>query len=180
MNIGYAVSDFFLALACLVIAVRTRHERPGVALACATVGAAACVGVLRFSGLEVVGAHQFLSLVGGTAALPLLATTFVLPDSKPAENAREASLMLLVCAALGIAFVAGGGYTLWGKALPAASALAIFGGNLYRDRPLGVLGAVVLLATFGAVSSNLTSIAGLAPIEVLHYGMAAAFLLLCL
>ena len=40
-------------------------------------------------------------------------------------------------------------------------------------------GAIVLAATFGVVTAKL-NIAGLAPIEILHYGMAAAVLLLCL
>ena len=45
MNTGYAVSDGVLALACIVIVVRAAKTRPGVALACGAVGAAAILGV---------------------------------------------------------------------------------------------------------------------------------------
>ena len=180
MIIGYAVSDFVLALACIFIAVRTAKMRPGIALACAAIAAAALVGVARFSGVaEAAGAHKFLSLIGSTAALPLLAAAIAWPDCKAAKTGRGASLAILVGGALGIAIVAGAGFDLWGQIVPAASALVILGGTL-RNRALRpIAGAIVLVTTFGVVAAKLT-IAGLAPLEILHYGMTAALLLLCL
>ena len=150
------------------------------ALACAAIATAALVGVARFSGVaEAAGAHKFLSLIGSTAALPLLAAAIAWPDCKAAKTGRGASLAILVGSALGIAIVAGAGFDLWGQIVPAASALVILGGTI-RDhawRPMA--GAILLAATFGVVTAKL-NIAGLAPIEILHYGMAAAVLLLCL
>lgn len=180
MNIGYAASDLVLALACIFIAVRAARTRPGVALACAAIAAAALIGVARFSGFdEATGAHKFLSLIGSTAALPLLAAAIAWPGSKAAKTWRDASIALLVGSALGIAIVAGGGIALWGQVAPAASALVILFGTIRSRalRPIG--GAVVLVVTFAMVAAKLEP-GGLEPLEILHYGMAAALLLACL
>ena len=165
MNIGYAVSDLVLALACLIIAVRSAKARPGVA---------------RFSGVaNVAGAHKFLSLIGSTAALPLLAAAIAWPESKAARTGRGASLVILVGSALGIAVVVGAGLALWGQVVPAASALVILVASIrHRELP-PMAGAIVLVATCGVVAANLNP-AGLAPLEILHYGMTVALLLLCL
>jgi len=180
VNIGYAASDLILALACIFIAARARKMRPGVALACAAIAAAAVVGVARFSGLgEATGAHRFLSLLGSTAALPLLAAAIAWPESKAAKTGRYASLTLLVASAIGIAVVAGAGFTLWGQVVPAASALLILYRTIRSDAPRPLAGAIVLVVTFGMVAAKLEP-AGLEPLEILHYGMAAALLLICL
>ncbi len=180
MNIGYAVSDLVLALACLIIAVRSAKARPGVALACAVIAAAALVGVARFSGVaNATGAHKFLSLLASTAALPLLAAAIAWPESKAARTGRGASLVILVGSALGIAIVGGAGFALWGQVVPAASALVILVGTIRHRAPRPMVGAVVLVATFGVVAANLNP-GGLEPLEILHYGMTAALLLLCL
>ena len=177
----YALSDFVLAFACVAIVVRTARAQPAMALACATIGVAACAGVLRFSGYEeVLGAHKFLSLIGGIAGLPLLAIWAWAPESKVAENWREAALAFVVFCAIGMALVAGAGFALWGKLVPAASGLAIFGGMLYRDKPSGVFGGLLLLLAFASISMNLTHVGPFAPLEALHYGMAVALLLVCL
>lgn len=180
MNIGYAVSDLVLALACLFIAARSAKTRPGVALACAVIAAAALVGVARFSGVaNVIGAHKFLSLIGSTAALPLLAAAIAWPASKAARTGRGASLVMLVGSALGIAIVAGAGLALWAQFVPAASALVILVATIRNRVPRPMAGAFLLVATFGAVAANLNP-AGLAPLEILHYGMTAALLLICI
>ena len=180
MNIGYAVSDFILALACLFIAIRSAKTRPGVALACAVIAAAAFVGVARFFGVaNAAGAHKFLSLIGSTAALPLLAAAIAWPESKAARTARGAALVILVGSALGIAIVAGAGFALWGQVVPGASALVILVGTISHRVPRTMTGAIVLVATFGVVAANLNA-GGFAPLEILHYGMTAALLLLCL
>ena len=180
MNTGYAVSDGVLALACIVIVVRAAKTRPGVALACGAIGAAAILGVLRFSGVaEATGAHRFLSLIGSTAALPLRAASLVWPDIKAGKTVRGAALSLLIGSAIGIALVAGAGFALWGQVVPAASALVILVCAIAKRAVRPIAGAVMLVATFGLVAANLT-FAGFAPIEILHYGMTVALLLLCL
>ena len=180
MNIGYAVSDFVLALACIVIAARSAKTRPGIALSCAAVAVAALVGVARFSGLgEAAGAHKFLSLVASTAALPLLAAAIAWPGGKVAKTWRDASLAILVGSAIGIAIVTGAGFALWGQVAPAASALVILCGTLRGRAPRPIAGAILLVVTFAMVAAKLDP-AGLDPLEVLHYGMTAALLLICL
>ncbi len=180
MNAGFAISDLALALTCAFLAWQAAKDRPGVALACGTIGVAALAGVARFSGIaQAEGAHRFLSMIGGTAALPLLAASLVWSDSKAAVNLRDAALSLLVGSAIGIALIAGFGFSLWGKVIPAASVLAILLDAGRRFEARVVAGSVLLLATFWLVSSNRTTVAGLAPIEFLHYGMATALLLLC-
>ena len=180
MNVGYAISDFVLALACAVIAVRAAKTRPGVALACAAIGVAAIFGVLRFSGTAgVEGAHRFLSMLGGAAALPLLAASLAWPESLAASTVRGAALTLLVAAAIGVAVTVGAGFVLWGQAVPALSAVAILIATLPKHAVRKSFGAVVLVLTFGLVAARQT-LAGFEPLEVLHYGMTTALLLLCL
>lgn len=180
VNPGYAVSDLVLVLACAFIAARTAKARPGVALACATIGIAAVFGVVRFSGVaDVSGAHRFLSLIGGTAALPLLAASMAWPHSKAATTPRGAALMLLVASALGVAIVVGAGFALWGQAVPAASAIAMLVCLIRKRDPRKIGGATLLVVTFGLVAGNVL-IGPLEPLEILHYGMTVALLLLCL
>lgn len=179
MNAGYAISDLVLALACGFVGWRLAGRLPGVAVACGAIGVAAIAGVVRFSGLEgFSGAHRFLSLVAGTAGLPLLAASLHWPDSKVAGQVREAVIALLVLSALGIAIVVGAGFSKWGQWVPAASAVGLLASAIIRRAEHRGAGAIVLLTTFGLVSANRTVIAGLAPIEFLHYGMALALLLL--
>jgi hypothetical protein len=180
LNIGFAISDLVLALACIFIAVRAARARAGVALACATIGVAALVGALRFSAFpELSGAHRFLSLIGSTAALPLLAASLVWPDCQAARTWRGAALSLLAGSALGIAIVAGAGFPLWGQAVPALSAFAILVGAFRARVARKIVGAMLLVGTFGVVAAGVT-FAGFAPLEILHYGMFVALLLLCL
>jgi len=180
VNPGYAISDFVLALACVFIAARVGKKQPGVALACAAIAAAAVVGVVRFAGVaQASGAHRFLSLIGSTAALPLLAWAIAWPASKAAKSWRFASIALLVGSALGIAIVAGGGIALWGQVVPAASALVIVYGTIRWSAPRAIAGAILLVVTFALVAAKIEP-ADLSPLEVLHYGMSAALLLVCL
>jgi hypothetical protein len=180
MNTGYAISDFVLALSCIFIGVRAPRARAGVALACAALAAAAVLGVLRFSVVpEISGPHKFFSLIGGTAALPLLAASVAWPDSKSAKTGRGAAVALLVGSGIGIALIAGAVFPLWGQAAPAASALVLLGGALRLRNGWAIAGAAVLVITFAEVAAGVT-LAGYAPTEILHYGMAAALLLLYL
>lgn len=180
MNTGYAISDLVLALACAVIAMRAAKAKPGVALACATIGVAAVFGVLRFSGAaDVGGAHRFLSMLGGTAALPLLAASLTWTDSLAAKTVRGAALTLFVAGAIGVAVTVGAEFALWGQAVPALSAVAILAATIPKHLVRKSFGAVMLVLTFGLVAAKLT-LAGFEPLEILHYGMTAALLLLCL
>lgn len=179
MNAGYAISDFVLALACFAIAFRARDGRPGIALACVVIGIAAVFGVLRYSGFANVGGpHRFLSLLGATAALPLLAASLAWPASRAAKSIRGAALVVLVASGIGVAITAGAGIALWSQVVPAASALALLFVAFRLRAARSIACALLLAATFALVAARVT-IAGFEPVELLHYGMAAALLLLC-
>ena len=70
-----AYTDGLLALVC--VWVLTRASLPlALRMAAAILGAAAVLGVLRFSGLYPLPPwHQFASLMGASVAFPLLAVT---------------------------------------------------------------------------------------------------------
>lgn len=170
-----------LALVCAFLAVRSARERPGVAVACGAIGFAAVIGAIRFFGVEAAsGTHKFFSMVAAVAAFPLLAVSLHWTDSKVATNVRQAALLFVACAALGVALVSGAGFARWAQFMPAVSAAALLGGAIQERADRRIAGSVMLILSFASISMNLTLVAWvLAPIEALHYGMALALFLLC-
>ena len=98
-----ALSDLVLLLVCAGIAWRSKSARPAVAVASALIGAAAMLGVLRYSGVPLVwGPHRFASLLAACAAFlllqgrrlgPPLVTTAERPRREAAEHVRAMAAM---------------------------------------------------------------------------------------
>ena len=103
-----AYSDGFLCLVTLWLA--TRSQSPvALRLACTLFAAAAVLGVLRFSGIyPLVGWHQFASMLGAMAALPMLAVCVLWPDSLVTRNTRFAWIFMGGMAVLGVIIVGAG------------------------------------------------------------------------
>lgn len=175
---GDAVSDLVLAAVCAFLFFSNLRPRPGIALACATVGLTAALGVLRYLGVApAAGPHQFLVLVTKCAGLPLLADAVTWPDGEPARTRRGAGLFLFMGTMVAVILVVGMSVKLWSKLAPGLAVLCLLVATIRarRARPIG--GAVLLAATFAATAAG-AALTPLSPDEVLHYGMAGALLLL--
>ena len=97
-----AYTDGLLALVCLWLLSRDGVPL-GVRIATATLGIAAVLGVLRFSGLYPIPQwHQFVSMLGACAAFPLLAVSVLWPNAAVARQLKFAAIFFIGMAALGL------------------------------------------------------------------------------
>jgi hypothetical protein len=175
---GDAISDLVLAAVGAFLYVANRGRRPGIALACGTIGVAAALGVACYLGVtEAVGPHRFLSLMSSCAGLPLLADSLTWPDGEPARTRRGAVLFLFMGTLLAVLLFAALGFKAWKEILPALSALLLLFGTLRARRVLPLLGAGLLIATFVLLVGNV-SIRPMSADQILHYGLSAALLLM--
>jgi len=72
-----AMTDSLLLVVTFLIAIGAKYP-PSIRIAAGLFAAAACLGVLRFTGvLPLPTMHSFFSGLGATAAYPLLAVTFL-------------------------------------------------------------------------------------------------------
>ncbi len=182
---GAGASDLVLALVCAGVIASQRQARPGVALAAGLVGLAAALGVLRFSGVEMMtGPNKFASLLSAVAAFPLLAFCVRYPASRPALHFGAAVRPVLILVAVGVG-VTMAGAAQWGAALSLLSVLVLLATLALRRNLLGSIGALVLL---GGMLATLAGRGGMLvgrgdalainPVVVLHLGLAAGLALL--
>jgi hypothetical protein len=178
---GNAVSDLVLALACAWICLRTLERAPGIAVAVLLIGLSAVLGVLRFSGAGILdGPHRFASLVSAVGAFPLLAYALGWPDDTIATRASASVRFVVLVGAIGVAATVLG-VEIWSKVAPATAALVILVNMLRRFSALGLMGALLLAASFAvaAVGTPDTVYFGLLNrVQLLHYLLAAALLAL--
>ena len=95
-----AYTDGLLALVCLWLLSRDGVPL-GVRIATATLGIAAVLGVLRFSGLYPIPQwHQFVSMLGACAAFPLLAVSVLWPNAAVARQRKFAAVFFIILAVM--------------------------------------------------------------------------------
>jgi len=175
-----AFSDLVLAAVCAWLFKRNLRPRPGVAVSMALIGLAACLGVFDFSGVgALVGPHHFTSLVAACAAFPLLAWSLRWPEDPVANRLRTAGVGAVLLGAIGVA-ASVAGVKLWGQVVPGAAAMGILWTTGRSRSRLGLLGAVLLLASFAATLGSPATRFGdwISWVQVLHYLLAAALLAL--
>ena len=176
-----AVSDLVLAATCVWLFRQQLRCRPGVAVAAGLIGGAACLGVLDFSGLELMrGPHRFASLVAACAAFPLLTWSLRWPEDAIAQRVQASGSAAALLGALGVVATVSG-VPAWGQVVPGAAAIALLWTMWRRPDPYGVFGAALLLASFAAAtlgSPETLYLGGLSRVQALHYLMAAALCLL--
>lgn len=178
-----AISDLLLALICLLIVWRTwiapaGISQPGVALAVASIGVAAALGVLSYSGIvAAIGPHDFFSLIATVAGVPLLAASLYWPHSLAAKHPRAAALSLIFGGCLGVVAVSALNLQWWSQLVPGI-AIALIVLTAWRQRTLQFwLGTLLLIAAFVVLSARL-SIVGASSEQGLHVLMSAGLLLL--
>jgi hypothetical protein len=171
-----AASDLVLALVCGWVVATQWQRQPGFGLAALLIGVAATLGVLRFSGVEALaGAHRFASLLSACAGFPLLAWSLGWPADPIAATMKGASRFALLVGGVGVGATVLG-VAIWGQALALISGLVIAVTMAQRREPVGIAGAVALLAAMAAAGAG--KAAPFNATVVLHLGLALALLLL--
>jgi len=171
-----AYSDGFLCLVSLWLA--SRNQSPiALRLACTLFAAAAVLGVLRFSGVyPLVGWHQFASMLGAMAALPLLAVCVLWPNSLVTRSTRFAWIFMGVMAVLGVIIVGAGQKRVVADALAVLSVVAMLVTLARAGLWRGTLCAAVLLAGLLLFAAKVSVGEVLVPGDLLHIGMALGLL----
>jgi len=178
-----AVSDLALALVCALVFARRIRDLPGLAIPALLVGLAACLGVLRFSGVAfALGPHRYASLFAACAAFPLLAYALRYPGDPVARCLSAASRLAFLLGGVGVAATVLGA-AKWGDATAGLSALAIFWTTLFAGDFLKLAGAVALIASFAvvlAVPPETHYFGFFTQVQGLHYLLCLAFAALTL
>jgi len=167
-----AYTDGILALICLWLL--TRASLPiGVRIAAGTLGLAAVLGVLRFSGLYPIPQwHQFVSMLGACAAFPLLAVAVLWPDAAATRQLKFASIFFIGMAVLGVLAVGVAQKRVLVDALTVISVVAMLISLARGGRWPTALTTALMLAGLLLFASKATVVPGLVPGDLLHIGMA--------
>jgi hypothetical protein len=167
-----AYTDGILALICLWLL--TRASLPiGLRIAAGTLGLAAVLGVLRFSGLYPIPQwHQFVSMLGACAAFPLLAVAVLWPDAAATRQLKFASIFFIGMAVLGVLAVGVAQKRVLVDALTVISVVAMLISLARGGRWSTTLTTALMLAGLLLFASKATVVPGLVPGDLLHIGMA--------
>ena len=171
---GDALSDLVLASVCALLFLIHLQKRPGIAFACAVLGITAAFGVMSYLGVAAaVGPHRFLVLMTSCVGLPLFADSVTFPTGEPARARRGAGLFLFMGTLLAVLLVIVLHLDFLLQLVPALSVLVLLIATLRDRRPLPILGAALLAATFFVLARKI-ALSPLTSAQVLHYGMAAS------
>jgi len=167
-----AYTDGFLTLVCLWVLARASLPL-AVRMAAAVLGAAALLGVLRFSGLyPLVPWHQFASLMGASVAFPLLAVALAWPDSAVAQRLKFAVIFAVTMAVLGLLLVGVAQKRMFLDVLTVLSVLALLAVSLKRKWWASALASACMLTGLLLFAAKFSAVAWLVPGDFLHIGVA--------
>lgn len=167
-----ALTDAALCLVAVWLIARP-HRLIGQALALGLLATAALLGFLRFSGLyPLEGWHQLFTLMGASAALPMLAVCALAPDSVVATRRQFALIFLGVAMLAGLLISGLGQLRMYDQALGLASMLLILVGLLRKGQIRQALGPFCMLAGSLLFVAKVAVAPGLVPGDALHLGMA--------
>lgn len=173
-----ALFDGLLALTALWLATNTRKKFPSVFLGSMLLGSAATLGALRFSGLlPLPQLHQYLSLLGAGAGLPLLGITIAMPQSSVARQARYAWILACAVCVIATVLVIVLQFKLWSSITALAAALAILVTGARWRQPVPAVSGLCMLATLLLFAAR-TPVPLLVPGDVLHIGLTVSLMLI--
>ena len=171
-----AYTDGLLALVCLWLFSRASLPL-GVRIAAATLGIAAVLGVLRFSGLYPIPQwHQFVSMLGACAAFPLLAVAVLWPDAAVARQLKFAAIFFIILAVIGVLAVGVAQKRVVIDALTVLSVVAMVISLARNGRWPAALTTTLMLAGLLLFAAKATVVPALVPGDLLHIGMAIGLL----
>ncbi len=171
-----AITDGMLFLSAAWLASRLTLPM-GYRLAFGLLGIAALLGFLKFSGLYPIHTwHRLFSILGGSAALPMLAVCVIWPQSAATNQRQYALIFLGVAALLGLTIAGLGQFRIYDQVLGALSMLIMLSllvkmGDMRRS-----LGVIFMLAGSLLFLAKM-NIPLLQPGDLLHLGMAIGLLL---
>jgi hypothetical protein len=143
-----AISDSFLFLVATYFALQSKIPI-AFRLGAAVLGAAAILGVLRFSELlPLPQLHSFFSALGASSAFLLIGVSVIWPTRLVSVKAKYASILLIVSAALGLVMVTGFGFAIFGQLIAFLSVLLIVVSALRNRRIYSLFGALALASGF--------------------------------
>jgi hypothetical protein len=145
----------------------------GVRIAAGTLGAAAVLGFLRFSGLYPIPQwHQFVSMLGACAAFPLLAVAVLWPDAAVARQLKFAAIFFIILAVIGVLAVGVAQKRVVVDALTVISVVAMVISLARGGRWPTALTTALMLAGLLLFAAKATVVPALVPGDLLHIGMA--------
>ena len=177
-----------LAIACFTAAccaLLQQGKRGGLAIACLLLGAAAMLGVFRFSSWEPINelvrsTHQIASKFAAVGAFPVLAFSLAYPSNPFAQQFQKAGLLAMLTGGIGVA-VCIWVFEPWSMLAPLLSALwmvaSVAGWQPSRSRQRGALGLIFLFASFVVtlpIRLNDWFPLSITSTELFHYLMAIA------
>ena len=169
-----AAFDGLLAAVALWLAFGPARRQPALQLGAVLLAAAALLGTLRFSGLlPLPSLHQFLSLLGAGAGLPLIALAVTRPQGAVARQTRYAWILGVCASVLCVLLVVVGGFKVWSSVCAFASALAVLGVSARLRDGLATGAGLCMVLAFGTFAAQLR-IGPLQPGDFLHIGLAVA------
>ena len=171
-----AYTDGVLALVCLWLLSRASLPL-GARIAAGTLGIAAVLGVLRFSGLYPIPQwHQFVSMLGACAAFPLLAVAVLWPDAAVARQLKFAAIFFIILAVIGVLAVGVAQKRVVVDALTVISVVAMMISLARGGRWPTALTTALMLAGLLLFAAKATVVPALVPGDLLHIGMAIGLL----
>ncbi len=171
-----AYTDGLLALVCLWLLSRASLPL-GVRIAAGTLGAAAVLGALRFSGFYPIPQwHQFVSMLGACAAFPLLAVAVLWPNAAVARQLKFAAIFFIILAVLGVLAVGVAQKRVLVDALTVISVVAMVVSLARGGRWTTAITTALMLAGLLLFATKVTIVPALVPGDLLHIGMAIGVL----
>lgn len=172
-----AITDAVLFV-CAVYLTLQRGSPIGYRLAFGVLGLAALLGAFKFSGIYPVDSwHRLLSILGGSAALPLLAVCVKWPQSAVATQRQFALIFLGGSALLGLAIAGLGKLRVYDQALGALSMLVMLGLLIQLGHTRRIVGVLSMLAGSVLFLAKVKLAPWLLPGDFLHLGMAIGLIL---
>lgn len=171
-----AYTDGLLALVSLWLLSRASLPL-GVRIAAGTLGAAAVLGFLRFSGLYPIPQwHQFVSMLGACAAFPLLAVAVLWPDAAVARQLKFAAIFFIIMAVIGVLAVGVAQKRVVVDALTVISVVAMVISLARGGRWPTAISTALMLAGLLLFAAKADIVPALVPGDLLHIGMAIGLL----
>jgi len=172
-----AATDGLLCLVASWLAAQ-RANALGVRLACGLLAVPALLGFLRFSGLYPMPQwHLLFTILGASAALPLLAVCVRWPASLVARQRHFALLFLGVAVLLGLLIAGLGKLRIYDQATGLLSLFAMLWVFVRHGRWLASAGVLLMLAGSVLFVLRVSVPPWVLPGDWLHLGMAVGLLL---
>lgn len=173
-----AITDGILFLCAAWLASRVALPI-GYRLAFGLLGLAALLGFLRFSGIYPIETwHRLFTILGGSAALPLLAVCVKWPHGAVTNERQYALIFLGAAGLLGVAIAGLAKLRVYDQVLGSLSMLAMLWLLIQLRDGRRILGIVFMIVGSALFVAKVKIAPWLQPGDFLHLGMALGMVML--